>query len=375
MLAATSSQICASSRAAQAASENEGVSITTSMIIAGKVRPLLRDGVPDPDRCDGNDRPMDCNLHMGESRDAVVGGYLMNDFNPNDIYDLPESQVAIRVTRTPVSRAGKRGTPFSNTEICRQGLTPTLDGCAEADGIMPIVHLERRDLDMRVVSFDARRSELSWPTKVGWLHIRLGQESADRIKEELGLQPSHLTVDYLVTMPRKTDRGYLATVVQEKTKADGVRSHSPRIEPIPDPLPKNHEELPVYGGPGASCPATLEGVWQPADAGMFSTPVTLRCGTVVTSSTGCPGCWSSSSLEASYRIEGDMLIISYTGRSRTTSHGDMHPPGVPWDVRDAVAAARQERFRIAPRCPAGFISDRAVLREVMGPRCLTRMTN
>lgn len=347
-------------------------SVLTSYILGGAVHPLLRDGVPDRDRCETDQaKPDECRLLQPDNTEAIAGdgGWLMQDADP---YDLPESQLAFRKTVVGIAKDGTRLGSFSNTEVCGNGLTQAMDGCAKTDGVFPLVRLNRRVLDTRIVTFDPRRAELSWPTKQGPFILHLGSQSATHVAKAMETPPNVFTVDLIVTMPRPTARGYEATIVQETRKlTDHWSSDKPEGSP-PDPLSylvKPPE--PAFAGPKASCPGVLEGGWRPASGSRYDVSTFyFRCGTVGYSPSLCPGCSAQTDMESRYDVVGDILTITYLGRTRTTSRGDMHPPNTPDDVDEKTMPVKTQRYRILERCPEGPIDDPKVMRHLDSPRCL-----
>lgn len=352
-------------------------SVTTSYILGGIVHPLRRDGVPDPDRCAGDEiTPPECRLTQSEGTEEVAGagGWLMQPYQVNDQYWLPEAQLAFRTTVTPVARNGTRLLPFSNTEVCSEGLTPAMDGCATKDGVRPLVRLHRQSLDTRIVSFDARKRELSWPTKIGVLILHLGESSARHVADAMESPPNVFTVDAIVTMPIRTARGYEATIVQETRKLNDHWSADRPTGPKPDPLSYVVEPpKPFYSSAGASCPGPLEGVWRSTAGSRYMAPtVAYRCGTAIHTPPTCPGCQASMEAEVRYDVVGDLLTVTYLGRTRTSTRGGMPPPGSGFDVRERTIPTASERWRILDRCPPGPINDPKVRRHLDSPRCLVQ---
>lgn len=351
--------------------------ITTSYILGGIVHPLTRDGVPDHDRCTTDEvAPEECRLLQGDGREIVAGGggWLMHPAGANNLYELPESQLAFRRTRTAIGKDGSRLEPFSNTEVCNEGLKPDLSGCATADGVFPHVRLHRQSLDTRIVSFDAKKRELSWPTRIGPFVLHLGQESAAHVAEAMENRPNVFTVDLIVTMPRKTDRGFESTIVQETRKLTEHWSADEPQGPPPNPLSYVRKREPAaFETPDASSPGPLEGGWKPFGMEPITPTIGFVKGTVTNSLTGCPGCYMLIEKEARYEIVGDRLTITYPGRTRTTSHGDMHPPNTPWNVEEKTAVTPTEHWRILERCPEGPIRDTRMMRHLDSPRCLARI--
>lgn len=352
-------------------------SVTTSYILGGIVHPLRRDGIPDPDRCAGDGTtPPECSLTQSEGTEEVAGGggWLMQPYQVNDQYWLPEAQLAFRTTVTPVARNGTRLLPFSNTEVCDQGLTAALDGCAVKDGVRPLVRLHRQSIDTRIVSFDARKRELSWPTKIGVFILHLGESSANHVADAMRSPPNVFTVDAIVTMPIRTARGYEARIVQETRRLDDHWSADKPTGPVPDPLSYNVERARAfYSTPGASCPGPLEGVWRStAGSRYMAATIDYRCGTAVHTPPTCPGCQSYTEAEVRYDVVGELLTVTYMGRTRSESRGDMPPPGSGFDVTEKTIPKASERWRILDRCPPGPINDPKIRRHLDSPRCLVQ---
>jgi hypothetical protein len=351
--------------------------VVTSYILGGIVHPLRRDGIPDPDRCVSDQvKPDECRVIQPEGTEAVAGngGWLMQESGPYDPYDLPESQLVYRNTITPISSDGSRLRSFSNSEVCTNGLTQTMDGCAVTDGVFPLVRLHRMSLDTRIVSFDPKRSELSWPTKLGPFILHLGKQSAGHVAEAMRIPPNVFTVDLIITMPRSTQRGYEATIVQETRKlTDHWYTDKPQGPP-PDPLSQmSRPPAPFYAGTEASCPGAFEGGWRPADVStLFVTTYSFQCGTVSYSPPSCPGCYSRTEMEARYDLVGDLLTITYLGRTMTTGHGDMPPPNTPWPVEEKTMPVKTDRWRVLQRCPEGPINDPSMMRHLESAKCLSK---